>query len=247
MFGLYIPKRRIASPDALRDLGADWALDSSVTPMFADVIQDGPDGGGGTFVHFDGRGRFAPNHLATINLDAQDWLPAAPEGELAAGRYWLGVWRKQKPGPEDLQRATVNDGPPLALRDGRHWVIPIADYLPKLMTINRQTGDEELRPLPEHLSFVEKTNELFRLLMSDDFHRELEETFRVVIPRGLSYAAEALSVNYRVNRDLVDMLGLIGEFEAVQIAGIATGVDLVATANAAQKKTPLRAMRSSGG
>lgn len=245
MFAIYLPGKRGAHESMLRDAGAGWACDPSVVAMFADVSEGGPDGGGGVLVYFDPRGRFAPNMLATIDMAAQDWLPAAPDGELPAGRYWVGIWKQQKPTPDDLQRATLVDGAPLLLRDGREWVIPIADYLPRLMTINRQTGDEELRPLPDHLSFIERTNEIFKLFISDEFHDRLKDDFRVVVPKGLTYAAEALAVNYRVGRDLVDMLGLIGEFEAVQIAGIATGLDLVATAEATQKKSPLRAMKSS--
>lgn len=244
MFSLYLPGPGPATEAALRQVGADWALDSSVTPMFVG-IDEGPDGVCGRLVYFEQRGRFSSKHLAAVDLQAQRWEPAAPEGDLPAARYWIGVWKDGAANPEDLQRANMVDGVPVELRGGQQWVIPIVDYLPQSVKLNRQTGEEELRPLPEHLSFVEKTNALFRYLIGDEFQERVAETFKVLIPKGLSYAAEALAMNYRVNRDLVDMLDLIGEYEAAEIATITTGLKLAETVD--QKKSLFLAERSSAG
>lgn len=245
MFGVYVPQRRGEASSVLRSVGADWALDPSVTAMGLDVIEGGPDGGGGLLVYFDRRGRLEPaNVLAAIDLEAQEWQPAAPTGDLPAGRYWLGVWKSQRPGPEDLQREEHADGIPLELRDGRQWVVPIADYLPKMLRLNRATGQQEERPSERHAEFIRRANELFRLLIGDGFQESVEKHLRVVIPDGLRFAADALAINYRVNLDLLDMLaadGIVGEWEAVKIAAVATGVELLAST---EKKSALLALKS---
>jgi len=132
----------------------------------------------------------------------------------------------------------------LLLCDDQRWTIPISEFVPKRLTLDRKTGREgDPQPLPRYARFVTETNKMFRLLVGDEFQGRLEESLRVVIPGGLSYAALALEQNYRVNLDLVDMLGLIGDWQAIQVAGITTALDLVETATA-QKKSHLRAMQN---
>ena len=229
MFAIYLPGRHPNTDAAIRDVGAGWALDPSVTAMFLDVPESGPDGGGGKLVYFDGRrGRF-PNQITRIDLQTQTWLPAAKDGEAAEGRYWIGVVTGAALSPEWFQREAVIDGPPVKLLDGNHWVVPIAEYLPKRLTINRSTGEQETRPFDIHLPFVEQTNAMFRHLIGEEFQRQVQEELSVVIPNGLVYASTALGKNYRVNHDLVDALGLIGELEAVRIAAVATGLESLAS------------------
>jgi hypothetical protein len=159
------------------------------------------------------------------------------------GGYWLGLWKDHRPGPEDLQRQDLADGLPVKLLDGNQWVVAIADYLPKLFRLDRATGEQKLQPLPADMPFIEKTNALFEYLTGDEFHGTLEETMTVMIPNGLTYAAEALSKNYRVNFDLLEMLRVVGQLEAVKIAGVATGLELMAR-RGEQKKSALLAATS---
>jgi hypothetical protein len=202
MFSIYVPKGRGEATSLLRRVGAEWALDGNVAAMGTHVVEGGPDGAGGMLVHFDPRGGVAANQITKINLELQDWEPAAPCGEQRGGRYWLGLWKDHRPGPEDLQRQDLADGLPVKLLDGNQWVVAIADYLPKLFRLDRATGEQKLQPLPADMPFIEKTNALFEYLTGDEFHGTLEETMTVMIPNGLTYAAEALSKNYRVNFDL---------------------------------------------
>lgn len=232
MFAIYLPGRHLNTDAALRAVGAGWALDPSVTAMFADVPEGGLDGGGGKLVYFDSRrGRF-PDRITRIDQQTQTWLPAAKCGELAEGRYWLGVVAGVSPLPEWFEREAVIDGLPVKLLDGNHWVVPIVEYLPKRLTLNRSTGEQETRPLDIHMPFVESTSEMFRHLIGEEFQRQVAEELRVVIPNGLVYASMALGMNYRVNHDLVDALGLIGELEAVRIAAVATGLEPLASISA---------------
>jgi hypothetical protein len=245
MFAIYIPGRGGEATKRLASVGAAWALDDGVTAAQTDIFQDGPDGGGGALIYFE-RGAGDRSALSRYAPAAQTWEPAAPAGELAGGRFWLGVWNERKPGPDDLQRKTVCDGLPVQLLDGREWLIAVAEYLPKRMRLDRATGAQKLEALPADMPFIDKTNAMFTYLVSDEFQSPLDalgKVFQVVIPQGLTYAAEALAKNYRVNVDLVDMLGLIGEFEAVKIAAVATGLELIAT-EGEQKKSALLAATS---
>lgn len=236
MFAIYIPGRHRNDNAILHEVGAGWSLDPSVTAMFVDV-ENGPDEGMGKLVYFDSRRRMSPYQVVTVDRASQVWAPAAPSGDLEAGRYWLGLPKDRKPTPDDLQRETVIDGLPVTLCDKQQWVVPIADYFPQRLTLNRQTGKQEPQPFAAHLPFIQRTNEIFRHLIGDEFQERVKEELKVVIPDGLSYAAQALEQNYRVNLDLVDMLEVIGEFEAVKIAAVATGLELLEVADA-QKKTP---------
>lgn len=242
MFAIYIPGRHRNDATILREVGAGWALDPSVTAMFLDV-EIGPDGGAGKLVYFESRRRMTPYKVASFQPATQRWLPAAKDGDQTEGRYWVGLPIDHRPAPDDLQRETVIDGLPVKLCDDQHWVIPIVDYFPQRLTLNRATGQQEKLPFAGHIPFVQRTNDLFRHLISDQFHDQVEKELRVQIPDGLIYAADALAVNYRANRDLVDMLELIGEFEAVKVAAVATGLELLGGVDD-QKKTRLLAMPS---
>ncbi len=236
MFAIYIPGRHRNDNAILHEVGAGWALDPSVTAMFLDV-EDGPDGGMGKLVYFDSRRRMFPYQVTRIDRASQQWEPAAPADDLEAGRYWLGLPLETRPTPDELQRETVIDGLPVVLCDKQSWVVPIADYVPQRLTVNRTTGQQETRPFAAHMPFIDRTNAIFRHLISDEFQDRVRDELKVIIPDGLSFAALALQQNYRVNLDLLDMLGLVGEFEAVKIAAVATGLELLEVADA-QKKTP---------
>lgn len=235
MFAIYIPGRQHNDNAILHEVGAGWALDPSVTAMFLDV-ENGPDGGMGKLVYFDSKRRMLPYQVTRVDRSCQQWEPAAPVDGMAPGRYWIGL-PNDRPTPDDLQRETVIDGLPVMLCDKQSWVVPIADYVPQRLTVNRVTGQQESRPFATHMPFIDRTNAIFRLLIGDEFQNTVREQLKVIIPDGLSYAALALQQNYRVNLDLIDMLGVVGEFEAVKIAAVATGLELLEVAEA-QKKTP---------
>lgn len=223
MLALYFPGRRRATQAMLAEAGAGWFCDGGFSPTFRDVIEGGPDGGGGMLV-YDER---CKQPLAEID-PAQTWVPCLAAEGVDEGAYWIGFWTDQRPGPSDLQRQELLESFPVLLADGHEWAIPIAPLLPKRLTLNRVTGEQEEAVMDVHREFDEQTNDLFAYLVSDEFHGELEEHLKVVIPGGLRYAAKALAKNYRVNLDAVDALGLIGEFEAIDIAGIATGLKMAA-------------------
>lgn len=223
MLGIYLPGKRRALPEVLDESGAGWFRDPADSLAWTEIIEGGPDGGGGMLA-FDDRSRVPVAQIAP----GQKWVPCIAQEDVESGSYWVGFWEENRPLPEDLQRKELVESFPVALADGREWLIPIAHLLPKRFTLNRVTFEQEEVVLSEHRDFYQRSNELFEYLVSDEFHDRLEEKLQVVIPGGLRYAADALAKNYRVNLDAVDALELIGHAEAIEIAGIATGLKMVA-------------------
>lgn len=227
MFAIYIPGRCRNDESALHDVGAGWAIDRSVNAMYTDVLGNGPDGGSGKLVSFDHRKLYVPGQIAFIDLETQRWEKAAACDGQPEGRYWIGLPKDRKPGPDELQRDDLADGLPIMLRDRCEWVAPVVEYLPKRLKLNRSTGEEVKAPREEDKPLVTRTNAMLELLLSEEFQNRVRDERVVDIPRGLAYAAMVLGKNYRVNLDLIDMLDLVGDFEAVKIAGIATGLELL--------------------
>lgn len=242
-FGIFVPRRGEAT-NLLKSVGADWALDPSVAPMGIEILEGGPGDSAGTLIYFDRRGG-SPSQFTHIDLARQRWAPASKDGELPMGRYHVGYWRDHPPGPDELVRADVVDGQPVTLRDGRSWIVPIADYLPKRKGLDRSSGVETMKPRPEDEAFLRKTNELFELMVSDEFAGSIAQAMEIVIPGGLRYAAEALGKNYRVHFDLLadDMLDLVGDMEACRVALVATGLALMAATDS-KKNAICRALTS---
>jgi hypothetical protein len=208
--------------DELKRVGLAELLDRSVSPIATPIVTAGPDGGGGRLITFD-----SPNLPATptnIDMATQEWKPAPPSGELPAGRYWLGYVKDQRPTPAELQRADLCDGEPVILRDGNQWVVPIADYLPKRLTVDPSSGKEVREVAERHRAFVHWADSLYEYFLSDGFAAMLEKDLVVQIPDGLAGVAMALAKNYRVNRDVVDLLELVEEYEAFEVVKVAIGM-----------------------
>ena len=204
-------------------------VDSSVDAIFT-PISKGPTGSGGKLVTF-----YPGNAPREYDAKLQTWMEAPPDGELKAGRYWLGYVTKAKPRPEDFQRATLIDGEPVVLCDDKVWVIPCAEFAPKRLTRHRITGDEIKVPEDKYKHWVDWTNALYKLFVSRDFHLIVENTGHIQIPNGLGYAGLTLSQNYRVNMDVVDLLQLVNEHKAFDISRVSTGMSILERA-AEQKK-----------
>lgn len=204
-------------------LGLEALLDRRVAVLPVECNR-GPDGGAGSLVGFDSP-EF-PRDTPTIYDDkSQEWLAAATDGELACGRYWVGYVKGRKPRPEELQRRTIYDGEPVELGDHGVWVVPVADYLPRRMSRDRATGKEISVPKDEHAEFVRLANETFQHFLSDGFAVMLAQN-RVVIPNARRLADMALAKNYRVNADVIDLLGILEDLSMIEIAKAATGLTL---------------------
>ncbi len=236
MFAIFVPGTSLVTEETLRELGCGPLLDATVSAMKIDATVEGPGGEAGQLFYVEQPG--SPRRpLVSVDLATQTWTEASRDGEKPPGRYWLGYWTDDPPAPDDLQRPTLIDGQLVELCDGRQWAIPVADFLPKRLTFDRETGEETEVVATKHEAFTVEANRLFEHFLSEDLVKVVEGEHVVSVPNGLRFAIDALAVNYRVNRDLVDMLGLIGKHEAFAVAEVATGLRMIGEAS--QKKTLL--------
>lgn len=218
---IFIPDYEGDDRNELAARGLGDLVDASVDAIFT-PISKGPTGGSGRLVTF-----LPGNAPREYDAKLQTWIEAPPDGELKAGRYWLGYVTKAKPRPEDFQRATLIDGEPVVLCDDKVWVIPCAEYAPKRLTRDRLTGVEIKVPADDCRHWVDWSNAIYRVFVSNEFSAIVESTGKVQIPGGLAYAALTLSKNYRINIDVVDLLGLVDEHKAFDVARVATGMAIM--------------------
>lgn len=216
---VFIPGRHRNDLAILKEVGCDDLFDLIASPMYAD-ISGGPGGVAGKLICSSR----APQ-VSSYHPDAQEWFEC--------GEYWLGFWKHAKPTPDMLAREQIFDGKQVLLRDGNLWTIPIGDLMPRRLTLDRSTGEEVRVPSHEHVEYVARCNELFAYFLSDDFQTRVAEEYVVHIEGGLTFASQALAKNYRVNRDLVDHLGLIDEHSAFDVACVACGLAMVDSVAAA--------------
>ena len=236
MLAIFVPGQRMATQETLREIGCGPLLDKTVAAMKVDATVEGPNVDQGSLFYVEQPG--SPRKpIVSVDIKLQTWSEAARSNDLERGRYWLGYWTDNPPQPEDLQRDRLCDGQLVELADGRQWAIPVADYLPTRLTIDPETGAELEVVAKRFEQFTRKANQLFEHFLSDDLVKIIDSELIVHVPDGLSFAAEALAINYRVNRDLIDMIGLVGKYEAFGIAEVVTGIRM--SREASQKKTLL--------
>jgi hypothetical protein len=127
-FLLYLPGAKGQSAKMFGEIGLP---DLAAGAEFME--SQGPDGGRGALVAW--RKPAADDKRFHFARDLQTWIPAVPAGELAAGRYWVGVWKDSLPKPAELARGengTVpHTGHSLQLGDGQCWIFPDARELPR--------------------------------------------------------------------------------------------------------------------
>jgi hypothetical protein len=232
---VYLPKATGGTAlEQFPSLGLQSLTDPAVVSIPTEV-RNGPDGSHGVLVTFDAMG--LPATPRAVDLETQHWHAAPPDGELAKGRYWLGYVKDAKPSAGELQRPKLIDGEAVQLSDGNQWAIPIAEYAPKRLTRDPETGDEIEVAKDQFKRWVDWTNVIYRLIVNEQCPVQIADGYTVNVPNGLAYAALTLSQNYRVNYDVVDVLGLVDKREAAEIAMVATGIRLIATLSAQKKNT----------
>lgn len=218
---IFVPGATGVDEAELKRIGCADLLEPGFTPLRTPCAK-GPGGKAGVLVTFE-----PGNAPRSYEADSQTWLEAPPDGDLPKGRYWVGYANDRKPSPEDLQRRELIDGGPVILADNKIWIVPCCEYAPKRLTRDPDTGNEKRVVTDAHKHWVDWTNALYQTFVSEDFHQLVEKDRIVRIPNGLAYAALCLSKNYRVNMDVIDLLGLVGEYQAFDIARTATGLALI--------------------
>lgn len=151
----------------------------------ADTMR-GPDGGRGQLFCLSG-----PGMRLGYRPSEQTWR------KCAGGRFWLGWYENEVPGPKTLARRSMVPGIPVPLAGGTLWQVPIARGELGTAAIPAVLGmDDEGEPirvvLPGYRSLVAAAAEV-----ADAFDTETG-IFGLDEDRLVAIAIEALSANYHV-------------------------------------------------
>lgn len=117
MFLYFFPDRNSLGRDELAGLGLGYMLEPD-SPLSTVGVNAGPEGGPGGVVFAAVAGPAAA-HVG-LHRERQTWrqIPGSPA--------WVGHYRDQVPGPEQLARREQIVGHVVELADGRKWIVPAA-------------------------------------------------------------------------------------------------------------------------
>lgn len=187
---------RVHNKTLLDDAGLAPLYDDDTEIAFADVLDNGPDGGTGILCGLNVPVLF---HAA----DKQEWHECSQDGKLEAGRAWIGWFKNQRPTPETLARKKQFNGELTELNDGNEWLIPIAKQLPHVLGRTRE-GKAKLTVAERYRAFFERSYAVLEMFMTAP-QGEAAMTYE----EAQAYGVQALAINYRVTVDLVVALELI--------------------------------------
>lgn len=217
-YSVYFPGARGANPAHFDRVGLHGIADNA---QFADVLDRGPDGGGGVLATWQ-RGDAATDAVLG-NHAGLEWREAKPDEArgLAKGRCWFGFDRARRLTPADLERPASQriNGHWRKLADGQQWMIPAAPCLPHTMGLHPETGRFAARVDATFAAFAARANsyavEMFRALDSVQQLRDVRpdmlehEGVSVTIEDAWQHACEALAINYRLTPEVIDALDLL--------------------------------------
>lgn len=199
MISFFLPHKNGSNADHLREVGLDMLLrEGDEAPRFADLDGPGPGDKPGQIVSWSGEGlSYLP--------EQQEWyeIPACRDRNLPKGRYWIGTLKGIKASPADFVRRNKVDGAAeLLLCDGNRWTVPNSASFPMQFGL----GDEgEMKKIPraDFVNLFNRTIWAMKLL-----EQSLNDGSQIDEEQSLDYCVELLSLNYRINREIVLWLGL---------------------------------------
>ena len=155
-------------------------------------------------------------------LDGEiEWLSALPV-DGPAGRYHIGFAKGQNPTPMDLARPYQFPGVWRSLGDGHRWLIPIPKQIPPAMVYQADgtIGFQPLRQMHGHFiraTYVDQVHAWEKLLLSADGFTQIN------VDELMSFAMEALKVNYFITPEVINRLQLLTTQLAKEIMFAAVG------------------------
>lgn len=201
-FIYYLPGAQTATPDDLQERGVD-VLDGASYDSLG--TSRGPDGGSG-FVIF-------PSHFESYpayqRLD-QTWVSCRD------GKFWLGWWTGHKPTADDLKKSDIIDGHDVRLEDGNLWTVPLVrrfptgTALPASLLLDSH-GKWKAGILPRHAELTDAADRVFESFL-------LEGDALTYVDMA-DIAAQALAINYHVDRDELGALGVLSTANVQEILG----------------------------
>lgn len=175
---------------------ADVGLSGLVEGVFRRPNAPGPNNDRGIQFGWSCNGGVSPTFYKSG--DDVTWLPAQPCGDLAAGRYHVGIWNHSPPTPGDLRRPVFHGGRDVALGDGQTWQVPNCSQLPHAYVLE---DGEILRKPKRGYELIVAQAKVWELRF-----REPDATFPVA--EVFDYAVEALGLNHRMTREVASHLQL---------------------------------------
>jgi hypothetical protein len=224
-FAIYIPGDDICNPEAkLTAVGL-----AQFIPEAAGMgTSNGPDKRPGIVFSWP-HGRVGPIGYMP---NRQTWIPALENGELAAGRYWVGFTNDSPPTPDELAWPRRFGGYSLPLGDGNAWAIPSAGMLPRSLKTSAG-GRVERVVRKEFRQYFDDSVKWFADLIQRDFS-ELDQKFDSEI---IDYLGRALSLNYRLTPEVISELELFNTENIVLCLRASIDGLKIAEEIEAQKKT----------
>lgn len=147
----------------------------------------------------------------------QTWLPAVQQGELAAGRYWVGLWNADPQDafappnglgpitPADLARPYPQAGTAVELGDGRSWILPAAKELDAVMKL-ADDGSWKFEVQRRFNAFYVEYVNWFRFFLD---WKDGESSLPYA--GAADFVLKALQINYRLVPELVGPLELFSK------------------------------------
>jgi hypothetical protein len=203
---------------------ADMLDPRDAMPAVTEELVAGPDGGRGMLWHWHADGDRQPMPL--VRKDAQNWYECKPRGGLPKGRAWIGYETKNPPRPCDLERTKPHPGVPHCLADGREWTVPLVRELPQIIGFDDDGNVSSRFNVDRYQRVFDQTWEICeRLSEAVAVSQASGEPARYTVNRleYFQYVAELLGLNYRLNVDVLDAMGLMSTSETDVLPGLASG------------------------
>ena len=189
-FLVFVPDAK--GPEALAAVG----LDSLSAGAEFVTVQAGPTGGRGIIFGWPVNGQHAAR--CSYRPEEQDWIPAAHHGDEPAARYFIGFWKDSPPRAGELARRRVYGGISVTLGDGCEWTVPACRDLPHAMRL-LPGGEWGVAPTDQFAPYV---------VAAKHFELQLLGDARPGLIEQVEFAIRALSLNYRLTREVASHLQL---------------------------------------
>lgn len=233
---IYIPGGRGYSPEQLDAVGLAGLREGSIE--LAEALP-GPDGNNGVIVAWS-----HPGKPTVFDADRFTWHPAVPEGELAAGRYFMGL-PNEGVCPADIVRKETYPGWFVPLFAGHKWNIPAAAQLPHRHALDAQ-GQHTRKIVERFQAYWDQSQQYAAQIFAaaDQLLAAAAETgqdpgeltTKFTLADTWNFCVTALSINYRLNADLVSLLGGLDDNQMANICKAAADLPTLVRIET-QKKT----------
>lgn len=219
MISYFLPHKNGSNQSHLVEAGLEMLLrPGDDSPKFADLPGPGPGELPGQIVSWGNS-----ESLAYLP-EKQDWfeIPADSERNLPKGRYWIGTLKGAKPLPDNFARNTMIGGEVrMILGDGQYWEIPNSNLFPMKFGLG-DNGEMKKVPRDDYKHIFQRTTWALDLLI-----KSIENDQPVDEAEAVEYCVEILSMNYRLNREIVLWLGLLEPTLLTQFMAYTTEVDRI--------------------